>query len=470
MASTWFRRSADEHTRAQRLALRQWLPAAASFSPFWAERFRQAGVDPEGVSSPADLRELSTVRERDVRDAGGRGGPALVLRPSEDQVKASASFSVLRDVASAIRRFGTAGKRHGLLVEYKPIQLLPSGRDGRLALAYSRTDLDRLHRCGARAAAVLGLHDGDYLVSALPVDNSTRFWGLYHLALGSSMLAVHPRRVADALDRVVPAFRQVPATAVAVTPEEAIELAATLTEAGMDLSRLRRVVLCGPPPNDDRRPAIVEAWRAADAPPELEVAALWGPPGVRAPWGETDLGDGRRGFVTYPDLDLVEVADPKGREVADGPGELVYTSLGWHGTALLRYRTGELVGGIVTDHAAPAGWTAPAVVGPVQTAAWEPVLRRDGRAIRVDLRGVPVALAGTADTWQVELRADPGDHPPSEHYLVRVAGVEDRDRLEELHRRLAAAVGAEPLQILVQDSKEIEALVGEAATPFLDRR
>ena len=54
---------------------------------------------------------------------------------------------------------------------------------------YNGADLDRLHRAGARAAAVLALGDGDYLVSAVPAQPVLAFWGVYHLALGASLLA-----------------------------------------------------------------------------------------------------------------------------------------------------------------------------------------------------------------------------------------------------------------------------------------
>ncbi len=474
MNTPWDRRSPRQHHRVQSLVLSRWLPAAATFSRFWAVHLSTAGVDPGSVSSPARLRQIPPVRERDILDADGPGSPGLLLLPSEDQVKARADATTLWRIARAMRGAGTAGKRLALLSEYKPIHLHPSGRDGELVIAYSRSDLDRLHRLGARAAAVLGLGYSDHLVSAVPADGSLAFWGVYHLALGASLLAVHPRARGQDLELVASAFRLVPATAVAVPVEEAVALAYTLARMGAALDRIMTVVVLGPPPPRVTRDRIAQAWRTAGAVAEVRVAALWAPPGARALWAEcaeaVARGDGT-GLHTYPDLEVVELLDPAtGRPVAAG-GDLTYTSAGWHGTALIRYQTGDYAAGLDADPCPACGRTVPRIQPEIAPGAWEPELRSGELSVRVDLRGAAAILANDpdVDAWLLEVRGPTTRHSGDE-YIVMLAGQFDRKSLVDLDRRLAAAVGRAPFQLIVSDRELLEAEIFEVGGAFVDAR
>ncbi|MFN2556817.1 MAG: hypothetical protein ABR592_08075 [Nitriliruptorales bacterium] len=474
MSRPWDRRSLRQQQRVQSLVLRHWMPAAASFSSFWGAHFAAAGVDPGTVDSPARLRQIPPVRERDILNADGPGGPGLLLRPTEDQVKARANLATLWHIARDMRGGGTAGKRLALLREYQPIHLHPSGRDGELMIAYSRSDLDRFHRLGARAAAVLGLTSSDYLVSAVPADGTLAFWGVYHLALGASILAIHARGTGQRLEIVAPAFRLVPATTVAVPVDEAVALAGALRRAGTELERLTTVVLVGPPPPRVERDRIAQAWRTAGPPAGVRVVALWAPPGGRALWAECAEGAAtgeESGLHTYPDLEVVELLDPAtGRPVAAG-GDLTYTSAGWHGTALIRYQTGDYAAGLRTDPCTACGRTVPRVQPEISPGAWEPELRSGERSVRVDLRGAGAALAAdpAVDAWLLEVRG-PSGRRSGDEYVVMLAGQLDRKHLVDLDRRLATAVGQPPLQLIVADREVLEADIVEVGGAFIDAR
>lgn len=469
MAAVWDRRSLSEQRHVRALVLEEWMDAAAAFSAFWGERLAAAGVDPSALRSLEDLRRLPSVRERDVLGRGGPGSPALVLRPTEDQVKARASFGLLRRIARDIRRTGAGGKRRILLTEYKPIQLVPAGRDGALTIAYTRSDLDRLHRAGARAAAVLGLGSEDYLVSAVPADGSLRFWSVYHLALGRSMLAAHARAGEGGFEGAVSAFERMPVTAVAVPTEEAAMLAGVLAGAGVALGGVRTVVSVGPPPDDGDRTRTIDAWRTAGASPDLRVLTLWAPPGVRALWAEcavsADSGSST-GLHTYPDLEVLELLGATGRP-SSGGGDLTYTSMGWNGTALVRYQTGDHVSGLTTDPCPACGRTVPRVVGPVSPGAWEPLLATSDGDVRIDLRGIAVVLSGEeeVDVWRAAVL--PGEVPRiDERYVVHVAG-RPRDGLEQ---RLAAAVGHAPAAVVVEERAVVERQIADVGGVFEDAR
>lgn len=452
--------------------LGDWVEEVATTSAFWARRFSDAGVAPDAVGDLSDLRALPPVREIDLRDAGGPGGPDLVLRPTPRQAAGRSGLSDLGGISRAIRSPGTDGRHRTVLVDYKPVQLLSSGRDGRLVLAYSRSDLDRLHRAGARAAAVLGLDSDDYLASAVPADGTLRFWSLYHLALGSSILAVHPRGTGDELGVLAAVFDWIPVTAVAVPLAEAEKLAARLAQAGRDLSGVATVITVGPPPAPDRRAAIAAAWQDAGV-PQPRVLALWAPPGVRAPWAECAPSARRPdqpvGLHTYPDMDVLEVVSPAG-EVVEGAGDLTYTSVGWHGTGLVRYQTGDYVSGIDTGRCPACGRLVPRVLPPVVPAAWEPQIATSSGRVRLDLRGAARVLTGAADValWRVEVR--PRGNHADQGFVTWVALTSGRYRQKELAQQLTAAVGHPPREVALADTRTITAGIQAVGGLFEDSR
>lgn len=472
MTADWDRRSTSEHQRIQDRLLSRWVLEAATYSEFWGELFRQAQVDPEQIDDADALRRLPPVRELDLQGLGGPGSPALLLRPTEAQVKARASFSTLWSIARSIRGGGTSGKRRAMLREFKPLHITTTGRHGGLAVAYTRSDLDRLHRAGARTAAVLGLDEDDELVSAVPADDSLRFWGLYHLAQGSSMLAIHPRGAGGGLDQVLRGLALVPATVVAVPTVEAVELAALLTETGTGVSRLRTLLLVGAPPSGSRRRDIHDAWEAAGA-GQLRILSVWAPSGARTLWAEcapsVDRGD-PTGLHTYPDLEVVELLEPATGTTADG-GDVTVTSVGWRGTGLLRFGSGDYAGGLTRDACPACGRTLPRVTGPCITGAWQPQLTTPDGIVTADLRGTARILhrEPAVTAWRIELQGATS-RDDGEGYVIHVAGDGVDPVLADLQQRATAATGTAPRRLVVDDRDDIEAHVAGTGSVFDDQR
>jgi hypothetical protein len=472
VTAPWHARSRAEHDRVEELVLGRWLPAATTFSAYWADRAAQLGRAPDTLVSRADLRAFAPVREGDVREVGGPGAPALLMRPTQDQIKARASSGVLLSVAGSIRRQGADGERRVILEEYKPIHIHRGGADDDLAIAYSRSDLDRLHRCGARAAWLLGLDDADYLVSAVPAGPRLDWWGVYHLALGASILALHPRGATDDLERVLASFALVPATVVAVAVDEAIELAALMVERGVEAPRVHTVLTVGAPPDDATRAAIADAWQAAGASANtLVVRTLFAPPEARALWTEPRAEP--TGLVTYPDLEILEVVDPLTGEPTDGAGDLTITTAGWNGAALVRFQTGVYVDGLTTEPCPASGVTAPRIVGEVAPLAWQTAVEvAPGTHRHFDFRsaGLVVGTVPGVASWRMELRG-PTTRIRHDRLHVELAGDVDDRAVTEMSDRLAAVAGCAPTDVkVVPDPVLIDRQVDEDGSPFVDSR
>jgi hypothetical protein len=437
------------------------------FSPWWAERLQ--GLPFDGLG---DLRAVPILTEAEAAAAGGPGNPALLTLPTEDGFKRHAGGGDLLRLARELGGGGEAARRAALFRRYKPVHVHESGVAVLLAIAYTRTDLDRLHLAGARLMEVLGLGADDSIVSVVPASPSIRFWGLYHAALAARMTALHPRAGGEGV--VQPARRglaMLPATVIAVPVDEALELLDGLLARSGGVPTLRTVLTVGPPPSVELRTRVAEAAERL-AGREVRVQAVWAPECSRVLYGEprpatADPAEATYGLHTYPDLEVLEVRDvERGRMAEDGgPGELVATSLGWRGTVAIRLATGSWTGGLVTTVPCPrTGRTVPRLAPEAVDGAWQPRVRRaDGRMTRVDLREAPAALEragireGSARAWS--LRAE------GERLVLALdLGAADTDLARRMGGILAEALGVAPQVRLDPQAAAAGPRLGRAGT------
>lgn len=445
--TAWDRKTPARRDRDAGEDLRRWIDhEVRPFSPWWANRLE--GLD---LSSLDGLRHVPILSEEEAAAAGGPGNPALLLLPTEDGFKRHADRGDLFTAAGELRKGGPGARRAALFRRYKPVHVHEAGVAVVLAVAYTRTDLDRLHLAGARLIEVLGLGADDAMVNVVPAGPSIRFWGLYHAALAARMTALHPRAGGEsAVGAALRGLAMLPATVLAVPVAEAVELLAGLAERGVAAGRLRTVLTVGPPPSTARRTEIAEAAQRLGG-AEVRVQAVWAPECARALWGEprpatADPAEATYGLHTYPDLEVLEVRDVETDRLAPDrePGELLYTSLGWRGTAAVRLATGSWTGGLVRDVPCPVtGRTVPRLAPAVADGAWQPrVDDGAGRRVRVDLRRAPKALRAAGMDARVRdwsLRAEDGRLVLGLHLAS-----EDHAFARHLGQAVADAVGAVP--------------------------
>ena len=461
--AAWDRRTPQQQAKLRDTAVRtQVVDAVAPFSPWWKARLKTLGRKAASVGSVSGLAGLPAVGERDVcPDGDPRGMAALVLQGSESGFALHAEGPVLRRaLVSRIAR--PSAYRSIVEADTRPTSFAWAGLGIRYPVASTRSDLDLVARAGARLWQVLGLTRSDVVVSALPTVPTAATRGLELSALGAGSPLLAPGEDADA---VADALRLVPATALAVATAGAAQLIDDLDEAGAPLASLRTVLLVGGA-YDDERAAVVDALARVGV-PGCAVLAVHVPEGHRLLWGECRESAGRTGLHTYPDLEVVQVVDPETGEQASAPGgELVVTQLGFRGSALLRWRTGDLAEA-VTEGACPScGRTVPRVTG-LRPAVLVPALDLRGGARSVDLRGVTAALVGRADLsdWRVVIGRSARDD--ADELLVHVVPAADQDPAEvavAVARDVRAAAGLLPTQVVVADAEDLPT-EGWALTP-----
>ena len=454
--SSWDRRPPAAQSKAAATALRaQVVDVVGPFSPFWRERLQTLGRTAASVATPDGLAQLPAVGERDVcPDGDPAGAAALVVQAGERGWALHAEGPVLR--RGLLRRV-VAPRSYAAVVEAdtRPTSFVWAGLAMRFPVASTRRDLDVVARCGARLWSVLGLTRADVVVSALPLLPSAEAQALSLGALGAGSPLLAP---GDDPDAAAEALGLVPATVLAVRTEVAADLLDDLVEAGADLSALRTLLLVGAP-DDDERGLARDALRRAGA-ADAAVLAVHVPDGHRLPWGECRESGGASGLHTYPDLELLDVVDPETGERGEGTGprELVLTQLGLRGTALLRWRTADVVDEIARGACPGCGRTVPRVVG-TQRAALVPLLSLRTGEQPVDLRAAAGALEGRPDLddWRLVVRPGPRDGRDQLLVHVRPSGsASAREVVKAVTAAVRTAAGVAPTQVVVDDELPTE--------------
>ena len=445
--ASWDRRTPAQLTSQRETAVRtQVVDAVAPFSPFWRDRLTALGRTVASVATPAGLASLPAAGERDVCPDGDPAGAAgLVLQAGESGYALHADGPSLRRALT--RRLAAPGSYRAVVeADTRPTSYVFAGRAVRFPVASTRSDLDLVTRAGARLWQVLGLSRADVVVSTLPSEPTALGQALTLAALGSGSPLLAPGR-----DGAAAALRLVAATVLVVPADAAAHTVQDLDELGAPLGAVRTVLVAGAP-YDDERAALVEALGAMGV--TATVLAVHVPDGHRLLWGECRPSGGASGLHTYPDLEVVDVVDPEtGEQGGTGAREVVVTQLGMFGTALLRWRTGD-VAEAVTDGACPScSRTVPRVVG-LRRGALVPELALRSGTRPVDLRAVASALSGRPDVadWRVVLGRSARDG--ADELLVHLsppAGTDAAEVAVAVARDVRLAAGLLPTQVVVAE-------------------
>lgn len=370
--------------------------AVGPFSPFWKGRFAELGTAPGSIDSAAKLEGVPAVGERDVSPrADAAGMAALVLQAGEGGFALHAAGPTLRR-ALWLRLTHRDAYRRLVETDTKPTSYVWSGLGFRYPIASTRGDLDVIARAGARMWRVLGLTADDVLLSAVPAAQTTEHVALQFAAMASGSPSMFPGD--DPLE-VAAVAKLAPPTVLAVPSAVAAETVTTLAATG-GMARLRTLLLVGMPTDAEREAAAAALGEQSTG---VAVLAVHAPAGARVLWAECREAAADGGLHTYPDLDVVQLVDPETGEPAADGGEVVLTQLQLRGSALLRWRTGDLTPSRVEAATCTGcGRTVPRLTG-VRRAALV-VTSDEGESL--DLRALAGALTGRADVedWRVVLQ------------------------------------------------------------------
>jgi hypothetical protein len=447
--TSWDRLSASALRKLQdRLVAHQVQHVVGPFSPYWKARLAELGRRASSIGSATALETLPAAGERDVAPDGSPAGMArLVVQASEGGFVLHAKGPTMR---RALRLRLTARDAYAKAVahETKPTSYTWAGLGFRYPIASTRADLDAVARAGARLWSIAGLSAHDALLSAVPAASTTEHVALSYAALAAGAPALFPGPEPAA---VVAAAKLATPTVIAAPSKTAADVLGVLTDAGVALDHVRTVLLVGAPTAEQRAAVVGRV-------PGATVLAVHAPSGARVLWAECRSGGAPAGFHTYPDLDLVQLVDPDTGEPAASGGEVVLSQLGLFGSALLRWRTGDLTSAPVEITKCPGcGRRVPRVVG-LRAAAL--VLVSD------DLRTVAGALSGRTDLSDWRLAVGSRDRDGRGQVVVHL--VPDGDPGEvavAAATDIRSVAGLLPTQLVVASAEDLAALPGEQLSP-----
>jgi phenylacetate-CoA ligase len=296
--------SHPELEKLQLQRLKNLLGRLADNVPFYRQKFQQAGVSPQKLSSLADLKNLPFTSKADFRQNYPYG---LIAVPLDQIARLHASS-------------GTKGK--------------PT------VVGYTKEDLAIWAEVCARSLVAAGAKAGDIIHNSFGYGLFTGGLGLHYgaEALGATIVPASGGRTQQQLLLL----KDLQATVLCCTPSYALTLAGALGDNEVARSDLKlRIGIFGAEPwTEELRRQLEE---------KLSISALdiYGLTEVIGPGVAMECHEGHKkhmGLHVFEDHFLAEVIDPKTEQVLpDGEeGELVLTTLTKQALPVLRYRTGDI--------------------------------------------------------------------------------------------------------------------------------
>ena len=292
--------SREEISKLQTKRLRETMQQCMKV-PFYAQKFKEAGVTPDDIKSPDDVRRLPFTTKQDLRDTYPFG---LAAVPLSECVRLHSSS-------------GTTGN---------PTVIL-----------HTQRDLDEWANQVARNLWMVGLRPDDIFQNSSGYGMFTGGLGFQYGAERLGMLTV-PAAAGNSL-RQIKFIKDFGTTAIHAIPSYLNRLYEVMQEQGVDPKKdtKLRVFAIGAEPHSEEQRQRIEKMFGVKAYNSFGMSEMCGP-GVGFECQE------QNGLHFWEDYYIVEIVDPETLEpMPDGEiGELVLTSLRREAMPLIRYRTRDL--------------------------------------------------------------------------------------------------------------------------------
>ena len=462
------------------------------YHPYFRKTYRSQGIDLSQLKTPDDLRRLPIVDKDDLRN----DPRAFILQPTFPGVvppdgidtariargkllkyTAQAVFNQPRDFTNLVRQPTLKQRiRRRALLEWWPIHFHAStGSTGEPTPAvYTYHDLTHAVRELASAMILPKVRDPEEPYFDFGDRSMNIFPGAPHLAFFAPVLAKTMIGVSTfdtfggsviPTDRQIILFEKGEFASITSIPSYLVHWlrrAKALQQEGVigRLDKFRHVLLGAEPLSESLRDYIREMAIDLGAHPRFRVMATLGMTEMK--WGFFECVEGS-GIHLNPSYHFWELLHPETREpVAEGePGVLVFSHIGWRGTVLVRYWTGDLIkGGFRWTRCEHCGWTFPRVFPPICRAVKDFTKLKGAR---VDLSLLVETVRDTPGVRTFQITLDSEDHETEfSRDLLRIEisaePEQDQRRIDEqLHHRIKAMTEVSPDVIrFVSDESELE--------------
>jgi phenylacetate-CoA ligase len=384
-----------------------------AFSPYYRNLFRQNGVKFSSIRTAKDLEKIPLTSKQDI--APDKKNPKryadFIMKPDKGLIKAySTKVDLLR------YRINNSAS-----YEFRPVHVhFTTGRTANaVPFLYTGHDLDRLREAGRRMMEIIGIKSNERLVNAFPYAPHLAFWQTFFAAEGAGVFAIHSGggKILGT-DKIINVVEDLKASLLAFMPGYAYHLLRVANEKKADFSSVKKVFFGGERVPEGLREKIKSILKSLGS-SNPEVFSTYAFTEGKVAWVECKENNG---YHLYPDMEFIEILDFKGERVGEGErGEIVYTGLDFRGSAVLRYKTGDI--GSLTYEKCSCGRTVPRLNSDIERVS-------EIREINLKkIKGVLVNLNSFFDLlhkreieeWQVEIRKRNNDPYEVDELVIYIA-------------------------------------------------
>lgn len=479
---TWGKVPITEMRARQDRILHQFLSRKVyPYCPYYRRLLDSLKLNPDKLRRVSDLQHLPFTSKPDIMPTADNPDRYrdFIIQPSPQQIRDDLTITD-KIALYAKSKLYLRTIQDQVLDEYLPV--MSTFTTGRSALptpfVFTLRDIEILRESGRRMFRVAGLdRTKSRGLNAMPFAPHLAFWQVAHAGFAVGLLLTHSgggkglgtEAILRLGERTAPNF-------LLGTPGYIYHLATVAAEGGYHIPTINKVILGAervtPQYKDKLRQQLARIGSES-----VKIIATYGFTEAKKAWMENHDGPGSR-FPTYPDLELIEIIDPKtGQVVPEGePGEIVYTHLGGAGSIVLRYRTGDMVQeGLVWDTCPDTGLMLP-LLGTSITRVSEIKKLKETLVDFNELASMLQSEPGIVE-WQLVLDKQAGDAFGRDVLLLNVAlgdGVEPAAFEQHIRTEFKVRFEVALDEVRVQDRKALAAELGLDTLPkearILDRR
>ena len=429
-----------------------------TMSPYYKRIFIENNIDPFSIETVEDLQKLPFTYKWDIAptDEEPQKYKDFIIRPDEE---ISERFGHI----AKLSLYGGQRVVDEKLYDYKPVHThFTTGRTANpTPFVYSQRDIEYLKEGGKRLLDVFGLSPEDKCFNGFPYAPHLAFWQTYFASEASGIqgFASGGGKVMGT-QNIITAIEDMKFTVLIFMPGYCYYLLRRAAQQKRDFSTVRMVIFGGervPPGLKVKIKDLLEEMGAHDP----TILATYACTESRVAWGECPAEESF-GYHIYPDMEIIEIVDPEtGEQVGEGEdGEIVYTSLDWRGSCVLRYRTGDVAkGGITYEKCPNCGRTVPRISANIQRKSeFKEFALTKVKGTLVNLNSFFPMMMGHKNIleWQVELRKrnnDPYDLDEIYLYVTPMPGVDSEELKGDLKTKIIQDMELSPNDIIIVDLK-----------------
>lgn len=437
----------------QNKLLRNFVRSQIPYHSYYHKLFKKNNIGFSDIKRTDDLRKLPFTSKEDVAPTAKEPKKFLdfVLQPNKQLIKQYAALN---------KKIKLIISKNHLHYEYKPTHLhFTTGRTANTTpILYTAYDLQRLEESGRRMLDILHVSSNGIVINSFPYAPHLAFWQTFYAAKAANLLSLHTGggRILGT-GRIIDSIESMKATCLAGMPGYLYHLIRTAKGQKNNFSSLNLIIFGG-----ERVPAGLREKIKNDlmsigskAPRILSSYAFTE---GKCAWVECRENSG---YHLYPDFEFIEIVDKNGERVNEGEkGEIVYTSLGWRGSVLLRYKTGDITKGLYYEKCPYCRRTMPRIDGWIERSSEYMefnLAKIKGSFVNLNVFFQIMMSNKGVDEWQVEIRKKNNDPYEIDELIVYVAP-KKKASFEKLRSDLKNKITAETEvapEIIKADLKEL---------------